>query len=119
MMTTTYEITGFHKNIERDNWENGCVGDCQSFFIPMHIKADSLAGLKSKILSFVGATDDAMECDSCDEIGRIDIQKTENDYGEDPSSCEESAFKAGEIDLWLACYTCYVELVERETVSAK
>ena len=115
-MTTTYEITGFHKHIERDNFEKGCIGDCQFFFIPMHIKADSLADLKSQILSFVGAPDDAMECDACDETGRIDIQKTENDDGLDPTSCEESAFKAGKIDLWFAYYSCYVE---RETVSAK
>lgn len=118
-MNTTYEITGFHKHIERDNWENGCVGDGHSFFIPMHIKADSLADLKNQILSFVGAPDSAMDCDAGDEIGRIDIQKTENDYGLDPTSREESAFKAGEIDLWLADYSCYVEHVERETVSSK
>jgi hypothetical protein len=118
-MKTTYEINGFLKYAERDNWENGCLGGGQEFWIDMRLSDSSISGLKNKILSFIGAPDDAMDCDACEEAGRIDIQKTENDDGLDPSSREEAAFKAGEIDLWAATYTCHVERVTREIVSTK
>lgn len=113
----TYEIKGFHKIIERDNWKDGCqMQGGFNTWIDCPLQAETIDDLKEQILSFVGAGPDAMEVDACDEAGRIDVQKTENDDGYDPSYSEMVAWKAGRIDLWAVTYVCYVERVSRETV---
>lgn len=52
---------------------------------------------------------------ACEELGRIDIQVMERQAFRrvKPSPADKEMWKAGEIDLWLTCYTFYVEKVER------
>ena len=117
-MKTNYEITGFHKLAEIDVYNSGCqLEGGYSTFINYPLSSDTIEGLKAKILSFVDAESDSMEINSCDEIGRIDIGKTENADYYAPSKHELEQWKNGEIILYYAVYTCYVERVTREAVT--
>ena len=116
-MKTTYEIVGFEKIAELDNYENGCIGKGSATWVDCRIHADTIDRLKKKILSFIGAEPDAMEIDACEEAGRIDVHKTENADGCDPTAQESAAWKAGELDLYAVTYTCMVQKVARETIS--
>jgi hypothetical protein len=63
-------------------------------------------------MAFVG-TDNKEDVliNSCDEIGRVDIQQMENDEGYSASKDQIKAWKNGKQRLWLACYTFNIEQV--------
>ena len=111
-----FEISGFHKIAELDNFEEGCIEGINDSYFDMHISAQDVPALVKQIISFIGAEDDSVSLDSCEEVGRIDIQKTENAEGNDPTARELSDWKAGRINLYAVTYTCYVEEVTRNRV---
>jgi len=121
-MQTQYETTGFFKTAEIDDYENGCQFEGGSSSEDNHTRfaADTMEGVIEKLRDFVGSDslDDVLH-DSCDEIGRVDIQIMETDEGITADKHDLAAWKAGEQRLWLACYTFNVEKVIRETVSTK
>lgn len=107
-----YEITGFTKVSEQDNFDQGILAGRQEYWIDYPIAKDTKEEFISAVKYFLG---DAIEIDfnACDEEGRIDIQLTENDDGFSPSISEWERFKAGEIDLWAVTYIAYCESVTR------
>lgn len=111
-----FTISGFLKMSELDTYENGCIGSVTDCFIDMPIKCATVEDVKKEILSFVGAQADAMECDACEEIGRIDVCRTECEDGTEPSEAEIAEWKAGKLPLYYAVYTCYLH--QSEPVSA-
>lgn len=110
-----YEIAGFAKVSEQDNFEQGILLGRQEYWIDYPIAKDTKEEFISAVKYFLG---DNIEIDfnACDEQGRIDIQVTENDDGCTPSATEWDEFKAGEIDLWAVTYTAYCESVTRTPV---
>lgn len=66
------------------------------------------------VANFVGVseTDDGIIRDSCEETGRIDIQKQETDDGSDPTPAQLEAWKRGELTLYAVTYTGYAVAVE-------
>lgn len=107
-MTTLYQIKGIHKTTQKDNWENGCHGDCSSFYINETLSAKTLQELIEKFKSFVGS-EHVVFFD--EEPNRIDIQRTENADGYDPSESEVTDWKAGNCDMYICDYSTYVEQV--------
>ena len=113
-----YEINGFHKMAELDNWEEGVQFEYgYSTWIDCHISADTVSELQSKIIVFLDVDAGAITLDACEEAGRIDVQKTENADGYSPTASETEYWKAGIIGLYCVTYSCYVEKVTRETVA--
>lgn len=109
----TYEINGWVKTIERDNWRDGCHGGANCFGGNDIFKGDTAEDAIQKACNFVGVDYEDIDLNACEEAGRVDINLTENADGYPATPSEIEAWKAGEIDLWLANYTFYVEFVTR------
>ncbi len=109
-----YQIKGIHKTSQKDNWKNGCSLESQTFYIDVNLSAETLPELIEKFKSFVGSEHLVF---FEEEPNQIDIQRTENVDGYDPSERELTAWKDGEVDLYLADYTAYVEFVKPADLS--
>lgn len=104
----TFLCTYVYKTIERDNYENGCIGDCRDLNYNYAIKGETVAEVKQAIADHVGCELGAITVNPClDDPSRIDAQRMENDNGDEPTPSEMARFKSGEIDLWAADYTFY------------
>lgn len=109
-----FECATVHKFAERDNWELGCVGDCQHHAFAYSIKGNTLEEIKQEIAAFVGCEMEAIEVNPTgEEPWRIDAQTIENAEGYPATRSELEAFKRGEIDLWAVTYSFDFECVER------
>ena len=110
------EINGWFKFAELDSWENGCDPDStrwedgnESF------TAETEDKLIAQLMEFCDVTDKQnVLINSCDQDGRIDLQRYEDEQGCVANAGEMESFKRGEINLYLACYTFNVESVTRE-----
>ncbi len=109
-----YQIKGIHKTSQKDNWENGCSMGSQAFYIDISLSAETLPELIEKFKSFVGSEHLVF---FEEEPNRIDIQRTENVDGYDPSESEIELWKAGDVDMYLSDYSAYVELVQPADLS--
>ena len=111
----TYESNGWFKMVEKEEYEYGCTGTAQGFAGNERFSSDTLEGLIDKINAFVGNDDHQnILLDSGGEIGRVDIQVRETDDGYPAGKQDFTAWRAGEQELWLACYTFHCEKVERK-----
>ena len=112
-MPPRYEIAGFHKTAELDDFENGCTGQGSDTYIDSRMHADTLQELQEKIYSFTGCKPEDQKLDACEETGRIDCGVMENADGISPTERELDAWRRGECKLWYCVYTAYVEQVSR------
>ena len=105
------------KHSEKTSFENGAIDSTEyECTIDMSgIKHENLKGLLSLIKDFFGVDDDVMLPNSCGEVGRLDVQRHENNLGNQPNERELEMWKDGLIDLQFVIYTIYIE----ETVSEK
>ena len=112
-------VRGFFKQADEDVWNDGCqlgTGMCFESGHPTW-SSETLEGIVKELMDFLCVEDkDAVLLDACEEIGRIDIQRTENAEGYDPSENEIEKWKKGECKMWLADYSFRLEKIE--TVSA-
>lgn len=112
-----YEINGWIKFAEKDDWEEGCDPDTRfSFSGDDRFSADTIDDLLKEVRDFLGVPDDyAFDLDPIDEgEGRADISFLENAGGCHASERDIEQWKKGECDLWAACYTFHVEEVTRK-----
>jgi hypothetical protein len=117
-MKTYYQARGWMKFAEVDDWEQGCLrqgGTCTEGNDTF--RAPTIGALVEKLRLFCDADAEGVLLDSCDELGRVDIQKMENADGLTPTDAEEVAWKMGELKLWAATYTFRVEKISAETVT--
>lgn len=101
-----YMIKGIHKFSELDNWENGCEGVGNDDYINYTLQSETLEGILKQLGEFCDSFD--WELNSCDEIGRVDIQVYESADGCKAIERELEEWKKGEYDLWLCTYTAYI-----------
>jgi hypothetical protein len=114
-----YEINGWYKFAEKDDWEHGCDPDtCISFSGHDRFRADTIDDLLKKVRDFLGVPDDSVfDLDPMgDEDGRVDVSFLETGEGYCASERDIEQWKKGECDLWSACYTFYAEEVTRVPV---
>ncbi|AHK11721.1 hypothetical protein S144_6 [Shewanella sp. phage 1/44] len=94
---------------ELDSFELGCHGDSITNFLdnPIVLKAESIPKLVDLISKRFNVKNDDIELNSCDEIGRIDVQTMTRKCGglRDVYTKYSEDFKAGKLDLWLNCFT--------------
>lgn len=103
-----FKATFSLKISERDNYTNGCdpFNSHTSFIDDLSFESDNLASLLSDICKHFNVTMNSIMLNSCDEIGRIDVQTyTKTLKG---NKCTYNAHKKGFIDgkfdLYLNCF---------------
>lgn len=111
MNKTYYQVNGWSKFSEVDNYKEGCDPETTNNFCGL--VSDSVDGIIKRCMEFVGAE----SLDSCEEEGRLDIQVMETDEGIIAGDYDIKAWKKGSKRLWLCCYTFNVSLINEETVS--
>ncbi len=109
---------GIHKMAEVDDFDKGCIGPGRDDYIDVSFKATSAEEVISKACQFIGVSDmaNSVERNACDEIGRIDIARTETDEGDELTASQLEQWKAGKFRAWYCIYTIY--LYKSEPVSA-
>lgn len=109
------EVNGWSKMSEEDNWENGCSLDATFFSGNDRFAAETQDELIQKLMDFSGADDrENVLINSCDDLGRIDIQVYENEYAYPASKAEMERFKLNDARIWLSTYSFYAEWVTRK-----
>ena len=95
---------------EQDNYNEGCnLGTCKMEHISQTYKADSLSELLDLLAKRFKVEKDAFLLNSCEDVGRVDIQTMETAKGKKPSDNEMEQWKRGELDLYACTYTFYIE----------
>jgi hypothetical protein len=103
-----YQISGFHKITELDNFEQGCVGESNEQYFAHSITAKTLEELIKKAENFTnGERGEFWE----DDPSRVDFQTTETGDGYPATPLDVNRWKRGELKLYAVTYTCYVEQV--------
>lgn len=117
MKTGKYEVNGWIKYTEEDNFEKGCIGKTQQADGNDQFSSDTVQGVIDLVSGFVGNNDkESILLNSCDEVGRLDIQVTEDENGMPAIPAQIEDWKIGQCRLWLACYSFQVQEVERKDV---
>ena len=115
----SYVIRGLHKFTEVDDWDKGCIGPAHASQVDVDFTGDTVDEVIAKVASFLDVAtegqDNAVERDACDELGRVDFAKTENDDGEELGKAGTERWKQGKQRAWYAVYTGYVESLQRVT----
>lgn len=103
-----YQIDGFLKHAEKDDYENGCTGEYTSDYIKHQITGFTLAELIEKCQSFTQGE----LCEDLIEPNRLDFQVMEDGGWYPATEKEMEQWKRGEIDLYLCEYSAIVTKVE-------
>ena len=112
-----YEVDGWHKEYEQDDYEKGCTGNYSCFSGNDRFSALTIPELLIKLRAFVGVDDDyEVELDAGDDDGRVDISVLETDDSYTPTENDIARWKRGEQRLWYSTYTFYVREVIRRGV---
>jgi len=107
-----YQLNGFHKRMELDNYENGCDPSLtNSSFVDVSFEAQTIQEVLDKVYAFFNVTQRNITLNSCDEEGRIDISLQENDEAIAPSEQELKHWKEGKYSLYYSTYTGTLEKV--------
>ncbi|UUW39250.1 hypothetical protein [Vibrio phage Artemius] len=93
---------------EIDNFENGCdpFKSETQFINDLTFESDSLTSLMTKICKHFNVRMDSVLLNSCDEIGRIDVQTYTKTLKGNKCTYDKycEGFKNGEFDMWLNCF---------------
>lgn len=103
-----YQITGFMKLSQLDNWDKGCGLEYRECYIQQSLTATTIPELIQKCLDFTRG-------ELLPELiapNRLEFQAVENSEGVPASDLEMEQFRRGEIDLWLCNYSCLVDTVQ-------
>lgn len=105
---------------ERDNFSEGCdpfTSETQ-FIDDLTFQSENMAQLLKNICNHFNVRINSVLLNSCDEIGRIDVQTYTKTLSGNKCTYHkyEQGFKNGEFDLWLNCFvgevTTIPELVD-------
>lgn len=119
-MKQQFVINGYCAFSELDSFENGCHGKSQYESVrasDWSCEADSFQDLIDNLKrEFKATSNDDFLLNSCDELGRLDLQVYQREAFNCARVSEASieSWKAGKIDLYLTCYTFQVSIVQTE-----
>lgn len=111
------EANGFYKMVEVDDYVEGGLPDTvQNSFINIVFYGDVQKDILIKICDYFSVPygGDDYILNSCEEDGRIDVQILENGEGIPASKRDIELWKRGEMTLYAATYTTYIENVTRK-----
>lgn len=107
---------GYLKFSELDSWENGCSGECETIFVKYQIESKNKEEAIQQVKDITGETcDDAIELNSCDEPGRVDVQVQEDEHGNRLTQDQWEEFKQGRIKAYLVTYSFLFKQLETFT----
>lgn len=90
---------------ELDNWGNGCdfESGTSRFIDDLTFQSETLEQLLKDICTYFNIKSDSLLLNSCEELGRIDVQTYTRSVNTVKCSYErnKAKFKSGEIDLYL------------------
>jgi len=92
---------------ERDNFENGCDPfNSNTRIINIEFESSDLSTLLREICKYFNVRIDSVLLNSCDELGRIDVQTYTKTLKGNKCSYDQYAdgFKLGNYDLFLNCF---------------
>lgn len=119
MKNIKYVVKGFIAHSQKDNWENGCIGQTQTQFVngrDWECSSSTLQSLLAALCDEFSAPMESVSLDACEELGRLDIQVNQLKPFECAKLSNKSLekWKRGEIDVWLTDYTFHVIRIEEE-----
>jgi len=102
-----YCAQGWLKFAEEDVFRSGCQPGSELVTGgPDGFKGETADDVIAECMRFAGTTDPkSVLLDSCDEIGRLDIQVMENEDGTPAGPYELRQWRLGRGRLWLCVYT--------------
>ena len=110
-----YIANNILKFSEEDDYQNGCVaGTATDNFINITFTCETLAGLLEALKSFTGCDD--IHLNSCEERGRVDLQRYETIEGNKATGNDYAVWKRGKKKLFHVTYTAYVYKAELSTL---
>jgi len=118
MKSIKYESGKGFKHIEEDTFQDGCIehtGQIQD--AGASFSTNTLCELADTIAQYYGVPPEHMALNACDEHGRLDISRLENEHGVQASAEEVRQWKEGCQRLWACTYTYHIKKVTRETVT--
>ena len=114
----TYQINGWTRFSEEDRYQQGCLPNTGQMYSDNQVFAsESLDDLIQSLLDFTGADINAVEFNSCGDIGRIDISLLEDENSSFATRGQIEEWKRGEIKLWNSIYTFQANKVNSEPVN--
>lgn len=116
MSKTYFQIDGFNKLSEQDDFEKGCLPKTgSSFWVDYTLQSPDLKTLIDKAKEFLGIDDDKnVLLNSCEEMGRIDFHVMETAAGYAANSADMENWKRGNLRLWSCTYTAQVSLITEQ-----
>ena len=109
-MKTHYQITGFMKLTELDNFVGGCDPDSATdSYFDYNLTASNPHELAHQIAEYLNVDEDAMLFNACEETGRLDISRMENASGDKATPKQIENWERGKINLYSATYTTHLE----------
>lgn len=108
-----FQINGFLKFAEEDNFKEGCDPDTSSSYsVDMRFTGHTAEEVIQKATKWLGVDlKDGIERNACDERGRVDFALMEGEDGTPITKAELAAWKKGKARAWYSVYTCFVEEV--------
>lgn len=117
IMTTKYRINGILKSAQKDFYNTGCRLETNDFSINYSEENASLEKLLQNFADFIGVKREDLQLNACEDLGRVDAQRTENNDGFEPSSSAIERWKKDDkYFLWCVDYIAQVEKITIETV---
>lgn len=100
---------------ELDNFENGCDGGCVQDEVDISIQAETINELLIAVQKYFNVTGESLLLNSCDEIGRLDVQTMTKSKKaiRDSYSKYKTEFENGDCDLYLNCFIGTVKTIPR------
>mgnify|MGYP000850386816 CR=1 FL=1 len=105
-----YIVNGIEKVWEEDDYVNGCIGKQHYTEIDVSFKAADLKSLLDKLQGFTGC--DGVLLNSCEEQGRVDLQRHETVNGVAASESDMQLWRDGKKKLYAVTYTAIVYKAE-------
>lgn len=115
-MKQKFIVRGYMAFAEQDNFENGCFGPGKHEFVSGNdwtLSRETLAELIADLCDEFKAEPDEVLLNSCDEMGRLDLQVQQRQPFMRSKLAQSTIdkFKTGKIDLWSTNYIFQIELV--------
>ena len=104
--TIVYAVEGLTKFSAEDVYNEGEIPGTETVFsVDSTFKGSTPGEVVDKLIDFVGADDESVIRNSCDEMGRIDITVMETESGWPATNSQIESWKAGTMRLWSVCYS--------------
>lgn len=105
---------GYIKFSEVDIFEDGCQPDTAKteFDDFTEFKGETKEEFLSEIKKYFDVDSDSLLLDSCDEVGRIDVERMERKSGAKATNKDIELWKLGQKSLYAVIYSIYAQEIK-------